>query len=958
MGASLRRARVQRRIGLGLACAALVALTVVLSWNDGDKNATSMWVSVISAVVSVCAFAADLLRGPADGGAPAPGGRRRRAADALAEAVRDQWAAEAQLRRLQDPEPLNVGWSRVGPPLADHPGNVHRGLPLPSPRDGDQRLDRIVEAFAALPSRRMVVLGEPGAGKSILAVQFVLGTLAARRPGGPVPVLFPLAGWDPRSVTLRTWLAEWLAAEYRPLAAVSGERTLARELLDAGLVLPVLDGFDELPEPTHAEAVRRLNGELDDRLPVLLTCRTAAWCGAVDAGDVLTAAEVVRLRPLDLDTARTYLQRTARPDAHGSTRWRPVLQDDSGPLADVLATPLMVALARTVYGDTSRDPAELLDTARFPTPASIEAHLLDAFVPAAFADAPGGTWRPDAAHRWLSRLARDLGGHDRERGTWRLAWWELPVAMPRALRTCGPAVLALLATAAVLVPLAQFGHGVVGDWDSPLSTVLNLTGDLLGLCFGLAFLLPATAGTPQGPRHLARVAVRMTAAATVVAVALGLACPPLLGLRFGGVLTPRPAWFLNGCCFGLILSLLFAVAGLPRRPLPLGLPWAGSPGGSGTVRALGATVTCAGLALLVLYREVLPTATCLVAGVLLCVAGQRHGERVAAPYTGPVAVLRGFGSGLLRGFLACTVIGVCASTVVGGVTGAFAAQEVRSAVLPPDGRVVDGWRVQRSADGVRTATSVRPYSGELLSGGHDTGPLAMPASADIAYNGRRHRPFTKPVRIRMDSAGPVLLAAGQPPADAWNVVLRLPRRVQLWLARRDSWTVVRESVVPLAGFGALIGAIGGCAAGVYRALSIPSDMMRAAGPGSTLRTDRAATLARSATAAVLAGGVCLALAALMGGGRTLGTMHVELWVPVGTSALALSAWGRLGVARVWLAVTGRAPWRLMAFLKEAHRRGVLRQSGAHYEFRHLRLQQRLAGAPDDSGVPRVPSPTP
>ncbi|RSR93895.1 hypothetical protein EF917_26990 [Streptomyces sp. WAC00469] len=74
-------------------------------------------------------------------------------------------------------------------------------------------------------------------------------------------------------------------------------------------------------------------------------------------------------------------------------------------------------------------------------------------------------------------------------------------------------------------------------------------------------------------------------------------------------------------------------------------------------------------------------------------------------------------------------------------------------------------------------------------------------------------------------------------------------------------------------------------------------------------------------------------------------MHTEVWVQVGTSSLALSAWGRLGTARIWLALTGRAPWRLMGFLDEAHRRGVLRQSGAHYEFRHLRLQQSLAGAP-------------
>ena len=38
----------------------------------------------------------------------------------------------------------------------------------------------------------------------------------------------------------------------------------------------------------------------------------------------------------------------------------------------------------------------------------------------------------------------------------------------------------------------------------------------------------------------------------------------------------------------------------------------------------------------------------------------------------------------------------------------------------------------------------------------------------------------------------------------------------------------------------------------------------------------------------------------------------------------------------------RLPWQLMAFLADAHQRGVLRQAGAVYQFRHIELQHRLA----------------
>jgi hypothetical protein len=43
-----------------------------------------------------------------------------------------------------------------------------------------------------------------------------------------------------------------------------------------------------------------------------------------------------------------------------------------------------------------------------------------------------------------------------------------------------------------------------------------------------------------------------------------------------------------------------------------------------------------------------------------------------------------------------------------------------------------------------------------------------------------------------------------------------------------------------------------------------------------------------------------------------------------------------------LAIGCRTPWRLLRFLGDAHRRGVLRQQGATYEFRHVRLRERLA----------------
>ena len=62
----------------------------------------------------------------------------------------------------------------------------------------------------------------------------------------------------------------------------------------------------------------------------------------------------------------------------------------------------------------------------------------------------------------------------------------------------------------------------------------------------------------------------------------------------------------------------------------------------------------------------------------------------------------------------------------------------------------------------------------------------------------------------------------------------------------------------------------------------------------------------------------------------------------GVGAIFSGVWPSYEIARIWLALGRHLPWPLMAFLADAHRRGVLRQAGAVYQFRHIELQHRLA----------------
>ena len=140
------------------------------------------------------------------------------------------------------------------------------------------------------------------------------------------------------------------------------------------------------------------------------------------------------------------------------------------------------------------------------------------------------------------------------------------------------------------------------------------------------------------------------------------------------------------------------------------------------------------------------------------------------------------------------------------------------------------------------------------------------------------------------------------------------------------------------------------AGGLLLWLSFPADVTLAISPLSTIRADRNAAILRGAVLALL---VLLPLSAIglarsyidrPGTGATV-TGSAVLIVALGLLSITLSAWMRLQVARAYLATAGRLPWRLVSFLEDAHARGVLRQACAAYQFRHVRLQERLACRP-------------
>ena len=494
--------------------------------------------------------------------------RLAEAADDLAHAVGTRLRREEELRRIQDPFPLPVRWSQAPDDVMDHWENICRVSPgaTAGPVDLDGRLPEIAEVYRRIPSGRLVVLGRAGSGKSVLAARLVLDLLRTRTRGDTVPVFFSLGAWNPTTTGFRDWLAGQVVRDHPGLAATGNDDTnLATALVEAGRIVPVLDGFDELAAGLHRAALDALNATT---LPLLLTSRPGEYT-TVAGTDALTAAAAVRLLDLGVADLVDYLPRTTRRNG-GATVWDPVLaelRDNPGRPANanlrtVLTTPLMVGLARAIYSDPAgRDPAELLDTARFHSQYELEDHLLGSFIPTVYRD-HHPRWDADRARGWLSYLAQHL---DRL-GTPDLAWWQLGSAMRRRSRTVVVGLVSGFAVGVVsglligVVNALVAGSGQVG--------IVATLGNWLGFGLALGFAHGAGIRLGGGAFEPSRVVLRTRGGARQLRTRF---VPRLLVGLAGGV------------GLGLVLGLACA-AGLD----PLGLVGFGFLGGLATGAGLGA----------------------------------------------------------------------------------------------------------------------------------------------------------------------------------------------------------------------------------------------------------------------------------------------------------------------------------------------------------------------------------
>ncbi|WP_326641007.1 hypothetical protein OIE67_15990 [Nonomuraea fuscirosea] len=467
---------------------------------------------------------------------------------------------------LSRPQVLPLSWTSAAPELGDG---------VPAPPDGSRikgrkrnRLDvgfrRAIRDLAAhyrrIANGRLVILGEPGAGKSVLSFMLVRGLLEEWRPGERVPLLLSAASWDPTREKLCEWIVRTLA-----VAHYSGAREIPRSLFDHDLLLPVVDGLDEMPEFTRRLAVRAVNEALARDRPIVLACRTTEYSELIGTGSPpLRQAPVIELEPLNIYDVTAYLRAVDWADA---ARLEPLYAhldaNPGGVVEAALATPLTVSMLRSVC----ERGGDLDPVLRLPSRAAVEDALIGAVV-----------GEPSRARRWLSYLAEHLHEH-RER---ELAWWRLSGRLLSPWAVIGLAVLCGVA----LTLLSWAWMLIFGDWeDTGLNTAL-LLGAYIGGGFAILAIIAWYAGDAAAtPRRLAPTAAGAAARlrqgmATGLALAAIPVLPVLIGM--GVVITLAYGWppentefYLSALALGLAAMVVTGLALAVHRWLD------GSPGRSG-----------------------------------------------------------------------------------------------------------------------------------------------------------------------------------------------------------------------------------------------------------------------------------------------------------------------------------------------------------------------------------------
>ena len=185
----------------------------------------------------------------------------------------------------------------------------------------------------------LLILREPGAGKTTLLLELTRDLLDRARhdESHPIPVVFNLSSWAEKLQPLAIWLVEELLAKYEV------PRAIGQAWVDAGQILPLLDGLDEVSPAARSACIDAINlyRRAYGLIPMVVCSRSGEYLAQTAR---LSLDRAVMVQPLTMQQIDEYLQ-SAGPQLEAL---RKALHEDPG-LQELATTPLMLSVLTLAY---------------------------------------------------------------------------------------------------------------------------------------------------------------------------------------------------------------------------------------------------------------------------------------------------------------------------------------------------------------------------------------------------------------------------------------------------------------------------------------------------------------------------------------------------------------------------------------------------------------------------------